>query len=357
MAFDDSRVFFVGQRITNHSDHSGYDRLIDQFPGSRGVEPLAWLPAKVLVLQAYRRVLDRRRPLSWYCGRDALREAAVAIERVRRRGSVFHFFYAESSLWLTSAVHRGRRNRIVASFHGPPSVLHAIEHRRFVRNLDAAIALGRRQRAFLAERIGDERAHFIPYGVDASYFTPANGDGERAPAERPRLLFVGHYLRDFQTLEGVVRALLERAPAARRPEITLVTDAASVPNVSALAGVRVATGLPEVELRALYRQADLLLLPLADCVANTAILESLACGTPVVASDVGDVSDYVTADCGRLVPGSAIDAWLEAIETLLTDRALLLRMRASARARGEELSWVSVGAQVRSLYESLFDGA
>lgn len=348
-----SRVVFVGQRIENHSPHSGYDKLIDHFPDSTTIAPLSWWPARVAVLQAYRRLLERRRPNAWYSGRDALREAAVALARTRRERTIFHFFYAESSLWLTSSLRLGRRHRIVASFHNPPELFRPIAKRRLFMGLDAVIALGRRQRAFFADLIGDERAHFIPYAVDTDYFAP--GVSTESRAEGPlHLLFVGHYLRDFDTLQAVVRALVSGlSPLRARPEITLVTEPARVSGVAGLPGVRVVTGIPEDDLRALYREADVLLLPLANCVANTAVLEALACGTPVVTSDVGDAADYVTSDCGRLVPAGDVDAFVDTLWNLSCDREKLLCMRRNARARAESFSWDSVTTRVRALYDGL----
>ena len=46
-------------------------------------------------------------------------------------------------------------------------------------------------------------------------------------------------------------------------------------------------------LRALYHLSDLFFLPFVDAVANNAIVESIACGVPVVVSDVGSLRDYV----------------------------------------------------------------
>jgi len=58
-------------------------------------------------------------------------------------------------------------------------------------------------------------------------------------------------------------------------------------------------------------------MPLTDAVANTTLLEALACGLPTAVTDVGAVRDYVDDYSAYLVPPADPDAMLEAIIRLL----------------------------------------
>ena len=83
------------------------------------------------------------------------------------------------------------------------------------------------------------------------------------------------------------------------------------------------------------------------------ILEALSCGKPVVASDVGGISEALAPDAGLLVPNDR-DAVLMALDRLTNDRALRARMGASARARYERcFSADSMWCRYLQLYTEL----
>jgi glycosyltransferase involved in cell wall biosynthesis len=152
-------------------------------------------------------------------------------------------------------------------------------------------------------------------GVDLGRFRPA-------PERRPgpvRVLFVGG---DFER-KGA-GDLVEAVRGLPGLELDLVTSSAPS-EVAGLPGVRVHTGLrPQSEaLVALYRGADVMALPSrGDCFPQ-AIAEGMACGLPVVAADVGAISDMVQDGVsGWLVPPRAPGALREALRRLVEDPAL-----------------------------------
>ncbi len=100
--------------------------------------------------------------------------------------------------------------------------------------------------------------------------------------------------------------------------------------------------LPPEEIRDLQRSAHLLYAADLNPACPNAVIEALACGTPVLAFDTGALAELVTGDAGRVVPYGGdpwqldrpdVDALARAAVEILLDQP---RFRAAARARAEE---------------------
>jgi glycosyltransferase involved in cell wall biosynthesis len=119
--------------------------------------------------------------------------------------------------------------------------------------------------------------------------------------------------------------------------------------------VRMLGGIPDAGAYA--KEADLLLL-LSDYEGlPMSILEALSCGTPVVASKVGGVSEAVDGSCGELVPNDAA-AIASAVARFLPGGARRAqgsgRYLEAARARYEErFSGKAMAAGYETLYREL----
>lgn len=110
------------------------------------------------------------------------------------------------------------------------------------------------------------------------------------------------------------------------------------------------------------QHAELSLAPLADCGRNVAqgcaplkVVESLAAGTPVVASDLPVVREVVVDGVhGRLVPPDRPSALARAVRVLLEDPPLLSRMSEACRERvAAGLTWGHTDEEHRRLLEGL----
>jgi glycosyltransferase involved in cell wall biosynthesis len=106
----------------------------------------------------------------------------------------------------------------------------------------------------------------------------------------------------------------------------------------------------------LNRSADALLLPVTDATANNAVLESLACGTPVISTRVGGLPDYVDDSCGWLLPVGDSAAMVDVIAAICAQPSLAEEMREAARAKALGFSWPVIAEAVHRLHASLLAG-
>jgi len=101
------------------------------------------------------------------------------------------------------------------------------------------------------------------------------------------------------------------------------------------------------ELRTLFDQADVLLLPYRRIDQSGVLFMALAAGLPVIAADVGSFADYVRAHAGAVVPPGDAAALAAALaRTARTDPA----ERAALAARARRLDWRQTTRVLPPLY-------
>jgi glycosyltransferase involved in cell wall biosynthesis len=152
----------------------------------------------------------------------------------------------------------------------------------------------------------------------------ARSSGEDGPVQ---LLFVGG---DFGRKGGPLLLECMRGPLGDRCELHLVTQEAVVP----CPNVRVHGGLGpnSPELLRLFAEADIFALPTFADTLGVALMEAMAAGLPVIATDVGALPEVVRdGESGLLVrPGDARGLQY-ALEALVGDAQLRRRMGCAGR--------------------------
>ena len=205
--------------------------------------------------------------------------------------------------------------------------------RASLRSADRLVCIGEAQRLELidAASLDAERVLTLHVPIDAEFFRPEpeSGDGT--------VLAVGKDLaRDYGTLGEAARSLDTR--------VTLVAHPRNIEGLDLPANVDVQSDLPYRELRSAYARAGCVVVPQhADDYAFgseggglTALLEAMAMGKAIVASDRAVLRDYVEDGVEAiLVPPGDPAALREAIEGVLGDRELAASLGAAARGRVE----------------------
>jgi glycosyltransferase involved in cell wall biosynthesis len=199
-----------------------------------------------------------------------------------------------------------------------------------------------------------EKIRVLRNGVDLAMFRPSDRTAARSRhgLVETSLLSVGHLIpRKGHDL--AIRALAY-LPTAR---LTIIGDGPEHANLQHLAGeiavadrVRFLGQIPHEKLAELYSAADLtLLLSTQEGWANV-LLESMACGTPVVATDVGGTSEVITTPLvGELVYERSPLVVAEAVKAVLTRAA----SRDDIRTYAEAFSWDATTRGQLTLFHDL----
>lgn len=105
---------------------------------------------------------------------------------------------------------------------------------------------------------------------------------------------------------------------------------------------------------ALYAEADAMLNPTTVDNMPNSVLEALACGLPVISTDVGGVPYIVRhRETTLLVPPADITAMAKAIDELKSDAALRRSLSSNGLAEIEQYTWPRVRRQWLDLYAGL----
>ncbi len=108
----------------------------------------------------------------------------------------------------------------------------------------------------------------------------------------------------------------------------------------------------EADLPALYSAADLLVLPSLYEGFGLPPLEAMACGTPVVCSDVASLPEVV-GDAAVMVDPCEVEALAEAMHHVLTDERRWEELRQKGLTRARRFTWERTARQVIAVYREV----
>ena len=88
----------------------------------------------------------------------------------------------------------------------------------------------------------------------------------------------------------------------------------------------------------IYPSCDLLVLPSFTESFGLVLIEALACGKPVIGSDVGGIREIITEDVGLLIDPNDSKDLANAIDRILGDEELMERFKSNARNRAKDFA-------------------
>lgn len=227
--------------------------------------------------------------------------------------------------------------------------------------------------AYRQADLPDEKLWQIPYGVDVQRFRPASEQEQEAarrelglPEDGPLMLFVGgihprkgvHWLLEaFETVrdrrEDAHLVLVGPSEKYDQEYVGRVRE-----RIAEGGAAQAVTFVDRVvdNVHEYMRAADVYVLPSTREGLPITVLEAMASGLAVVASDIREIADsqITPGETGLLVPVGDVDALSAALTSVVADADLRSRLGAAARRRAEEaFSTRTVDEQYRRLYEAV----
>ena len=302
---------------------------------------------------------------SWWAWRQCSRE----------RPDLVHVYFGIPSGPGALLLKKLRRIPYVVSLRGsdvPRSEVRKFRHiyplmkpflRSLWRNAAAVVSVSKGLRDEALRTCSDVHIDVIPNGVDTALFCPREGaPGRNGPL---RLLTVGR-LQEFKGIQYLLHAIKElRDGGAPGVDLRIVGDGPyrrrlddMVRDLNIGDVVEFTPWVDFADMPGVYREADLLVQPsLTEGMPNT-VLEAMASGLPVIATDVPGSRDLVrNGENGLLVEREDSAALAGAILKIAEDPGAARQMGRRSRENAEGMSWQNVAAEYLKLYESCAGGA
>ncbi|HLX57445.1 MAG TPA: glycosyltransferase [Ktedonobacteraceae bacterium] len=241
--------------------------------------------------------------------------------------------------------------------------------RRLIKQADRIIASTAEERAQIIRHCGATTGQtlVIPCGVDLQRFIPYDRKKAREGLGWKQdwrvLLFAGR-LDPFKGPDMLLRTV---AMMKEKAQVIIVggkqTDDEEIQQLGQLAAdlhiskrVHFLGARPQPEMPMLYSAADVTVIPSYHESFGLAAVESLACGTPVVATRAGGLNTIIRhGETGYLVPRCP-GFFAERLDTLLQQPDLLEKMSQAARPSALRYSWKHVARLVREVYDDVLAG-
>lgn len=251
--------------------------------------------------------------------------------------------------------------------HGLRSRIFKALNRMVIGNSDACTA-NSRATARLARQVGaNANIEVVPMGVDTDYFSKAQNIvslKRRFEVEGPVILFVGRLidLKGIVYLINAMPAIVQRFPATKafiigsgpmKDALVGLTE-----NLALQKNVVFINQMAQEDLVPFYSMADVFVLP---SIVNESgeteglgvvLLEAMACGLPVIGSNVGGIPDIIShGETGLLARQKDAQDLSNQIFKLFTDEGLRKKVIRNARNLIEtQFSWAVVAEHFIHIY-------
>ncbi|MBM3135429.1 MAG: glycosyltransferase family 4 protein [Chloroflexi bacterium] len=314
-------------------------------------------------------------PTAWPPARILWEQAVQPVELARRRSQLLHALaYVLPLAWSGPSV----VTVYDLSFWRTPERFPAAQRlylrtltRLSMRRAARVIAISQSTKRDLVELLGvpAERVRVVPLAIEDE-FRPVTDTAVLADLRRRRglpehmILYVGT-LEPRKNLVTLLEAYARwgaASPETPWPPLVLAGGKgwgyeaifATVERLGLGQAVLFPGFVPHGELPLWYSAADVFVYPSLYEGFGLPVLEALACGTPVITSNVSSLPE-VAGEAGLLVDPTDADALAEALRRVWGDADLRQAMRTRGLAQAARFSLTALGRQTRNVYQEAVD--
>ncbi len=231
-------------------------------------------------------------------------------------------------------------------------------HMRTIRNCNLLVTITPSIKKIYTGIVNEERVWVIPMGVDVELFKPLR---RKEKSEGYEVLTVGH-LYPLKGVRYLVRAMHLIAEKREDVKLRIIGEGSEKRSLMKLA-VRLGIGdrvifegfVHHTKLPKYYQKCDIFCFPTLGEPFGKSILEAMACGKPVIASNIGGPTQILKdEETGILVPPAKPEILASKILELLDDEKRRRRLGINARRHVmEHYSWEKIAERYHELYTTL----
>jgi glycosyltransferase involved in cell wall biosynthesis len=244
----------------------------------------------------------------------------------------------------------------VATSHQPPEWWKMTnKNPNIVKCLDALIVLSLEAKKYF-EQFLPGKVFFIPHGIDIHFFKPSSN--KNITDKKNKCVFAGNWMRDFTTLAETItlankKNLKIEFNIVSPKKMDFLNPLFSLQQFNNVIWHR---NINDDSLLSIYRDMNMMLLPLNASTTNNSLLEAAACEVPVIANKCGGVTDYLNEKWSYLTEASSPEQFLEKIDYVLNpsnSEQVKLNTRLQKDFVINNFSWETIATQMIKLYQSL----
>lgn len=286
------RTLYVGFSFKHHGEHSGYDLIRKciaydlHYDCQREFDFLQKLTTKRKILaKIYFKIFGNR--LFWV-------EFRCILYSLLHKNIIFHFIYSEN-IYRYLGYFKGKTNKIVCTLHQPAAFFESNpKYLVGAKYIDRIIVLSKDMVIPIQEIFQTSEVHYIPHGVDTSYFKLSNHKAAQ------NLLMVGNWMRNFEFANLVFKRLLS---INKHITIQVVTLNENYKYFDQKLPIKLMSNVTNDQLLHLYQNSDILFLPLNDFTANNTLLEGASCGCKIIIATNKNIdSSYLDKKYLNIIP-------------------------------------------------------
>lgn len=336
----------VGHRAGHHATHSGYEGFSRHY--GKVMEPpvkFSWMTSDYGYWLDC--TLSRLLNKPYYAIGHLLAELGAIPSLLTQPSRIHHILYADIASYVLPIIGKWLRRPITGTFHEPPESLDylGLSH-EYLHSFWGIFLVSEYQRKWFEEKVDPKRIMVVPHGVDTSFFRP------KLNAKKANtVIAVGSHLRDYATLSKAMQFIWDDVADIRLIIVgggnkAILHFRPDLPRSILL------NNLSDSELLEAYQSADLAVHSLENATANNSLLESMAVGLPIVATDIGGIREYAPNDA-ILVPKNSPYELAKGMTKVLADAKLRREMGEDARAKALEFDFKKISLVMEDAWSNL----